>query len=269
MRYAIISDIHANLPALELVLNSIRGEHIQEIVCLGDLVGLHTSPGECIDALRSASVRCIAGNHDDGVTGRLDRRHFPLESWDAIRWTRSKLNQSQMSFLKELPHMIAIENLGLAMHGMFRNNRRYLVGSLKLAVAAVRTKRAGFDIAMNGHTHRATCYRIHTGLLPVEITALETFHPQHVSDGACYIINPGSVGEPRDGVSRATYAIIDKDARSVEWRRLNYDYGAVVAETVRVFPDHTRLRSALPFMWLASSQHDADAEVTENEVESR
>jgi predicted phosphodiesterase len=110
MKVALISDIHANATALGLVLEFIKAQDgIEKIFCLGDVVGFHTSPGECIDLLQECRVQCIAGNHDAGVTGKLGKEKFPWDCWEGIEWTRKKINQRQLNFLESLPSQTVVE----------------------------------------------------------------------------------------------------------------------------------------------------------------
>jgi predicted phosphodiesterase len=243
MKIAIISDIHANLPALRAVLESIRRDEVDRTVCLGDIVGFHTSPGECIDLLLSHGVTCIAGNHDDGVVGKLGPQYFPRECWEAIAWTRRELRPDHLSFLLQLPRTLSLDDAGLLMHGMFENNHRYLVGRAKLLYTSLRMKAGGWRLAFHGHTHSASCYRIHGKLLPLRVEQLATSTPLYLSQHTRYIINPGSVGEPRNGDPRAMYAVLDTETSCIMWQRTRYDHAGVIQQTLSCFPTHARLHS--------------------------
>ena len=241
MRYAVISDIHANVHALKAVLDAIRLEGVDRILCLGDLVGFHTSPGECIDMLRSHDVTCIAGNHDKGVTGELGRRLFPRECWEAIEWTREQLSKDQIDFLRTLPSHLVVDDLMMLMHGMMGSSHIYLVGRTKLTFAALWLKRAGIPLAFYGHTHQSSAYRISGKVFPRYVESHDTTRPLFFSEHVQHLINPGTVGQPRTTDTRAIFALLDTTSRRITWMHVAYDYGAVVEETLKIFPSHERL----------------------------
>lgn len=241
MRYAVISDVHANAMALTLVLESILEACVDRILCLGDIVGFHTYPGECIDLLRSHGVTCIAGNHDDGVRGKLGPRFFSKEIWESIEWTRNQLNAEQMDFLCGLPAQQLLDDRIWTMHGTSGSSRRYLVGRFRLMSVACRMKNAGIRVAFHGHTHRPTGYRMSGTVFPSHVDVIDTSQPLSLLDTSCYIVNPGSVGQPRTKHTEATFNLFDTETGLLTWRKVAYDYAKVVKETLTTFPTHHHL----------------------------
>jgi predicted phosphodiesterase len=241
MKAAIISDIHANATALRLVLNDVAKWGVQRIFCLGDVVGFHTEPGECIDLLQEHEVQCIAGNHDAGVTGKLGKEKFPHECWEAIEWTRGQLNDRQMKFLRSLSTQAVVDHTFWMMHGIFGDVYHYLVGDLRLRVVATRLKLSRISVGFYGHTHRQMCAKLSNRLLSFTIEEIAQLDQVNLVDRATYLINPGTVGQPRSKDARAFYAIVDTDHMMVRFLRIGYDYDAVVRKTLSVFPAHARL----------------------------
>ena len=250
MIVAVISDIHANVTALQLVLDDISKKSISRIYCLGDLVGFHTSPGECLDLLQQYKVECIAGNHDSGVTGKLGPNKFPRECWEAIEWTRTRLSQQQMSYLNSLPTQMLIEKQFRLMHGIFGDVHHYLVGTLKLCYVAARLRATGFALAFYGHTHQQKCDAFRNGLLAFQAYDQPTNVEVAFADHVTYLINPGTVGQPRTRDTDARYCVLDTDRRTVSFAHIPYDYSAVMKRTLAMFPTHeafyARFASALP-----------------------
>ncbi|MEK9139100.1 MAG: metallophosphoesterase family protein [Bacteroidota bacterium] len=239
MKYAIISDIHANLTALELTLKSIDASGAGEkICCLGDIVGFHTSPGECIDLLQERGITCIAGNHDAGVVGKLAAEKLPRECWEAIEWTRRKLSPRQLDFLRSLPNQMVIGKEFWLMHGIFNDVYHYMVSTLTLRYTAARLRMAGIPLAFFGHTHTRKCHEFPRG------SFVFAYHDHHaegeisLNENFTYLVNPGTVGHPRTRDTGARYCILDTERRTVLFVRIPYDYGAVVQRTLAVFPGH-------------------------------
>lgn len=242
MKYAIISDIHANLTALELVLGEIRRrDDVDQTFCLGDLVGFHTRPAECIDLLRENNILSLTGNHDAGVSGRMGEKYFPKECWEAILWTREQLSPSQIEYLRSLPAHVKPNGAMWLMHGIFNDLYHYMVGSLKPRLAALRLKASQIRLGFFGHTHRTVVHRSNSLLLRMTSAIPSPNSRLSLDDRSTYLINPGSVGQPRTSYTQAKFLILDLQQREVEFVHLEYDYAPVVDATLSVFPRHERL----------------------------
>jgi len=237
MLVAVVSDIHSNIQALSLVLEDIRKKRVDKVVCLGDIVGFHSHPAECIDLLRKEGVFSILGNHDAGVVGLLQREQFPSECWDAILWTRSRLCADHLLYLRSLRRHSIVDASMWLMHGCFGNVSRYLVGHMRIVIAAARLKFRGIKLGFYGHTHDARVLRV-VGMKLVnnvhELLHSKTF----TDDNSVYLCNPGTVGQPRTSDTFASYLIFDSKEGSISFHRLGYDYNKVLEETLALFPHH-------------------------------
>ena len=217
MRAAIISDIHANLIAMEAVLEA--SQPFDVVWCLGDLVGYGPRPQECIALLRSFPHLCVAGNHDYAAIGRLKLEEFNAVAVRAFRWTLGQLNTDNLGFLESLPNRI-IDDPVMLVHG---SPRQPIWEYLCDPFAA----RQNFDlldteVCFVGHTHRCTLFienEVAQGLMR-EPRAGDTFV---IGAGGRAIVNPGSVGQPRDGDPRAAYAIYDAELGVITFHRVEYD----------------------------------------------
>lgn len=239
MKYAIISDIHANAVALNLVLASIKGRgDVVKTYCLGDIVGLHTEPGECIDLLREHRVECIGGNHEAGVTKKLGSDRFPRECWESIVWTRERLSPGQLRFLESLEAQKIVEPSFWLMHGVFGNPDRYLAGWWKTRFAVARLHAAKIRFGFFGHTHVTAWFISRDSVLPLAVSTVSSNGAALLEGGSVNLINPGTVGHPRTNDPFARFVILDTDEESVSFEAIGYDYTSVVRQTLRVFPGH-------------------------------
>lgn len=220
MRYLVISDVHANLTAFEAVLED-AGE-FDVVWCLGDMVGYGPEPNECVARLRKTKHICLAGNHDWAVLGKLDLRGFNSDARRANEWTQQILSPAARSYLQGLlPQRVEQEKYTLA-HGSPRQPIwEYILDPLtaELNFPAFKT-----TVCLVGHTHIPGVYH-----LPEDASddhLCEAYLPEYdcpvdLSKGR-WIINPGSVGQPRDGDPDAAYGILDLDANTFEHRRIEY-----------------------------------------------
>jgi len=221
MRIAIISDVHANLEALEVVLADIRQRECEQIVCLGDFVGYGPDPNACVDRLAPlVDGRRVAGNHDRAAVGKLDITFFNPFAQAAIRWTQRTLHATVQQYLRDLPAEWSQDGPlpFLAVHASPRDPIEEYV--LDAATAAASFRHRAFAVCFHGHTHIPALFLASGGdvagqpFLPDEEVRLD---PQ-----LRYLINVGSVGQPRDGDPRAAYAVLDEEAATVRLFRLAY-----------------------------------------------
>ncbi|MAT09621.1 MAG: phosphoesterase [Rhodopirellula sp.] len=229
MRRALVSDIHGNLIALQKVLQDIQEQQIDEIFCLGDVIGYGPSPRECIDEVSNFQL-CILGNHDQAAL--FDPEGFSTTAERAIFWTRKQLEfdaedsedaKRRWRFLAELPRTHHVDEF-LFVHGSARNpineyifpedvyNRRKIEKVFSLIP----------KYCFQGHTHVPGVFTEEFEFL----TLMQLENVYHLDDRKV-MINVGSVGQPRDGDSRSCYVILDDEARTVEFRRIAYP----IAET--------------------------------------
>jgi predicted phosphodiesterase len=215
MRVAVISDIHANLPALEATAEEIAEEGVDQIWCLGDLVGYGPYPNECCAWAREHAAVCLSGNHDLGVVGMLPLDDFAGDAAVAARWADSILDPDLRAYVAGLPSSAVVEGVGLY-HGSPRDPVWEYVLSWDAAQDAIRD--SGTDVTIVGHSH-----------VPLAI-------PQSGSEGGHaaagteidlaltrWLLNPGSVGQPRDGDPGAAWLLLDLEGRNASFRRTPYD----------------------------------------------
>ena len=215
MRLAIISDVHANLPALDAILADIETQRPDRLYCLGDLVGYGASPNEVIDRIRRADIPTVMGNYDDGVG--FDRDDCGCAYKDPIdrelgqrslMWTRVQTTADNKAFLRSLVPQIRVDSSGtrvLLVHGSPRKMNEYLFEDRPRSSFERLARSSNADVIVFGHTH-------------VPYTKLVE---------RVLFVNAGSVGKPKDGDSRACYAVIEVAAESaVMFRRVAYDISA-------------------------------------------
>jgi predicted phosphodiesterase len=232
MRLALISDIHANLPALQAALDDIAAAGVDRIVCLGDIVGYNTQPAECVAGIRRLDALCVAGNHDLAVCGRITTKSFSGAAARAVDWTQRRLGRDDLHFLAGLPLKAAIGGKLIAVHGALhpqtdRATVRLDSDERRLqSFQALMADPSGARICAFGHTHHVGIYEFRSGravALPEANVSLR--------DDAYYLINPGTVGQPRERDRRASYLVLDLARRTVSVHRVGYDLSVPRAAT--------------------------------------
>lgn len=221
MRILVISDIHANLTALETVLD-LAGD-VDGVWCLGDLVGYGPDPNECITRLRKVhNFSCIMGNHDAAALNLIDSNSFNPEARRAIQITQNALSGVSKAYLRSLPETLVFGKVTLA-HGSPRHPVwEYL---LDTSTAQINFDYFETDLCFVGHTHLPVQYILRDGRSSVTLSVPKPGH--EILLGKRTIINPGSVGQPRDRDPRASYAIYDPQAMTWTNYRVTYDISAV------------------------------------------
>ncbi len=251
MRYLIISDIHANLVALEAVLGVAEVQGFDEVWCLGDIVGYGPDPNECVAAVREVASIVLAGNHDWAALGKLDVSDFNPEARQAVEWTQEQLSDESRAYLEELPPRLdQVAELFTLAHGSPRHPIwEYIVYP---STAAENFDHFETPFCLVGHTHQPVLFRRdpEDGAVQALMPALEYPLPlrRAAEQGVRLIINPGSVGQPRDGDPRASFAIYDAEAGTLSYYRVAYD----VAETqarMRAAGLPERLVARLEYGW--------------------
>jgi diadenosine tetraphosphatase ApaH/serine/threonine PP2A family protein phosphatase len=218
VRVAVISDIHANLPALEAVLGAAEGAGTDEVWCLGDVVGYGVEPDACTDLVRERCDVCLVGNHDLAVLGALDIASFSEAAAVAVEWTQANIAERTLEFLRGLDP--AGERGGI---GLFHASPRDPIWEYVLSSEQAD---AGMDahpqrIALIGHSHVALSFHRQEN---------SATRGAQASDGALldlsggsWLVNPGSVGQPRDGDPRAAWLELDLEAGTARYHRVPYE----------------------------------------------
>ncbi|HMA34682.1 MAG TPA: metallophosphoesterase family protein [Chloroflexia bacterium] len=221
MRIGIVSDIHANLAAFEIVLGALQqAGAIDRLWCIGDMVGYGPHPNECLDLLRSHDHICVPGNHDFGLLGKTPIQNFNADARFALDWTASVLTESHRTYLDQLPlRWLPDETLFTVVHASPRDP----IWEYLLDTQAARESFPYFTTpyCLVGHTHVPVVFRQMQDGGPVKLVQPEPGEVVRLAE-ARLIINPGSVGQPRDGNPQAAYAIFDQEAGTLQFARIDY-----------------------------------------------
>lgn len=217
MRYLVVSDIHSNAPALEAVLRD--APVFDALVCLGDIVGYGPNPNECVDRLQDYELVCLAGNHDWGAVGQADLLIFNRDARRALTWTQDEMKPSSYRFLRSLSPAHSLIDGVLLAHGSPRDPVwEYLVD---LSSATHSFQQFDFQTALVGHSHLPLILEWREEKQGVRAFRPEADAQLHL-DGRRLILNPGSVGQPRDGNPMASYALLDTEEMTWSLHRVSY-----------------------------------------------
>jgi predicted phosphodiesterase len=226
MRLLVFSDVHANATALEAALKACAGRW-ERAVCLGDVVGYGPDPNEVVERVRPLVSAIVRGNHDKAASGISDLEDFNPVARAAVEWTRNRLLPENVRYLRSLPSG-PVEMNGIALvHGAVEDEDEYVFAGDQALVGLLASRR---PVTFFGHTHiqggfsydGARIERIELSPGPGTNFALVSLGPKRR-----YLLNPGSVGQPRDGDPRAAFAIADLEKREVEFWRTPYEISAV------------------------------------------
>jgi predicted phosphodiesterase len=239
-KVAVISDIHGNLPALEATLAAIRAERIREVLCLGDVVGYGADPGPCLERVWDACTVLVRGNHEDALLDPAAARSFNPVARFAIEWTRRATGWDHLGMVKAMRSIFEGGNRLTLVHDSPAPmaGGGYLHDARTAAIAF-----RGFDsrICIVGHTHVPVAFTApgRSSRDPVDPSDVEAVA---LVDGEEWawpregraIVNPGSVGQPRDGDPRASFAVLDLERGTFGLRRVEYDVARAQADLRRV-----------------------------------
>ena len=244
MRYLILSDLHANSTALEAALSAVDGRW-EGVVCLGDVVGYGPDPNEVVDRVRALQAKTIRGNHDKAACGLENAEDFNPVARAAASWTHEHLRPDNLIYLQELPSG-PLEADGLALvHGALHDEDEYVFAPAQALDGLLESPS---PVTFFGHTHFQGGFSFRDNQLEVIQLRPEPgagFAALRVEQGTRYLLNPGSIGQPRDGDPRAAFAIADLDNRVVEFWRVPYDIDAVQQRMKRAgLPEPLILRLA-------------------------
>jgi len=227
VRYLLISDLHSNDEALSAVLNRVKRKKFDRIVCLGDFVGYAADPNKVLDRVRTMprSTVAIRGNHDKVVSGIDSGEMFNPPALYAARWTSEKLSKENYEFLKRLPvGPIVVDDLFVVCHGSPLDEDAYIFSDFDASMNFVHMNRLSpsLSICFFGHSHIPSIFTLEPDGIRVEAVRSARARLK-LEPGRKYLINPGSVGQPRDRNPKASYAIFDADEGVVFFDRVAYD----------------------------------------------
>jgi diadenosine tetraphosphatase ApaH/serine/threonine PP2A family protein phosphatase len=222
MRYAIISDTHSNLEALSAVISKIADLKADRILCLGDIVGYSANPNEVIDILKNERALCIIGNHDAVACGLREPDDFNPLAKRAALWTREQLTDENKTFLRDLPKELKVDGFFI-FHGSIHATDRYILykEDIKENFQFLEKLTGQPRIGFFGHTHVRTTYIHDRDVISVDLSFELSLSPSRQ-----YLINPGSVGQPRDHDPRASFLVYDTIEHKVTFYRADYDIAA-------------------------------------------
>ena len=217
MKYVIISDIHGNLEALEATRREIERISPDKILCLGDLVGYGASPNECVESTREICDVTVAGNHDFGAIGRTDIAYFNMYAREAILWTAKALKDDAFHYLRDLPFAEVVGDHIRIVHATPREPERWnYIFTHEQALEEFRAFQE--RVCFIGHSHQPAIYE----LMDEETLIVNADHVE-VRGERRYLVNVGSVGQPRDGDPRACICVYDETNADISIRRIEYD----------------------------------------------
>ena len=238
-RVAVISDVHGNWHALEAVLEDVESEQPDELWCLGDLVCYGPRPNPCCAAVEQRAAICLAGNHDLGVLGEIDLEEFSGDAVVAARWTHTVLAEGSRSFLQSLRPQCAQDGIEL-FHASPRDPVWEYVLSVDVARIALGLTES--PLVLVGHSHVPLAITLEDDVLDGGLAADGTQTPLRPGRR---LLNPGSVGQPRDGDPRAAWLLLDFEADTASFRRVEYDVARTQQEIrERELPDALAQRLA-------------------------
>ncbi len=218
MRYAVIADIHANLDALQVVLEDIKQQKCTHVVCLGDVVGYGADPKACLDIIRGMNIPVVKGNHDEYIGLDDNPDGFNDAAAEAVTWSRNQLTTEDRQWLRELKYFRLVANFSIV-HATLDAPQRWGYVFEKLEAAASFTYQ-NTQVCFFGHTHVPVAFIRDTGVRG------GTYSKFRVEPGKKYFVNVGSVGQPRDRNPKAAYVVYDLPTQTIELRRLDYDIAA-------------------------------------------
>ena len=232
MKILVLSDVHGNRFGLQAVLE--QGAHCEVILCLGDIVGYGAHPNECCEMLRERQAICLSGNHDAAVFGEISTEWFNSIAATAVSWTRAQLKSENLAWLQTLPAQMDFPDWNFqAVHASLRSPWEEYILDDQIALGSFREMIR--PTLFFGHTHQAVCATLSADralwrdYIDVEWDDLPAGAEIELDEAELTMINPGSCGQPRDGVPLAKAAIYDTDAQTVDIFTAPYDVAAARA----------------------------------------
>jgi predicted phosphodiesterase len=242
-RIAIFSDIHGNLEAFEAVLNALEAERVDHLVHLGDLVGYNANPHECLQLMQERRISSVLGNHDLAILEPRYAEGFNVLAYQALHYSERQLTSSDRGYLQGLPRSDILLGHYLLCHGTPENVESYIlhVFQAKRVFNFLQKKHPGIRVCFYGHTHKQRAW--------IRDERGKVFSPNAtpssllMEDGRRYLVNPGSVGQPRQGDKRAHYLVFDADSGIIHFRAVPYDIGKAQKKILEAgLPEYLALR---------------------------
>jgi predicted phosphodiesterase len=214
MKYAILSDVHSNWEALTAVIEDAQQQGADQFLCLGDTVGYNADPALCLDKIKEISTVTICGNHDHYCSKGEQFGGIPPQFAEITQWTREQLSNEQLAYLSQLPLVASVSDFMIVHSNLYQPDLWEYV--LKVEEAELHFAHQESAFCFYGHTHVPLCFTKHK-----EVTR-SLYDELKLKPGYKYLINVGSVGQPRDRDPRSSYVLYDQESKTVQLRRLNY-----------------------------------------------
>jgi len=240
VKYGIFGDVHGNLEALEAVLADMEDQRVTHPVCIGDLVGYNANPAECLEVVRALGCPVVRGNHDELVTHKKNPDAFSIDAQKALSFSRNRLTPAQLNYLRRLP-LTHMEESFTLVHATLDGpeNWAYISTQLEAQTSFFYQKT---HLCFIGHTHRPAAFLKEKDVRPVVFRGVDV-HPERLKIARKFLFNVGSVGQPRDGDWRASYAIYDSKEQTVDLRRVGYEVEKAASKIVKAgLPDSLSAR---------------------------
>lgn len=228
MLFGIIADLHANLEATLAVFNELDKIGPDGLVCLGDLAGYNANPNEVIDVVRERQMPVVMGNHDAVACGLEESWFFNSKAAKAVNWHNKCLRKDNKEWLATAQKQVQFHQDCLAVHGSPGNRDDYIMDWLDAMRQVEFMNHTSTMVCFFGHSHRASLFSERGNTFQMGSSA-----PYSLNSGNRYLINPGSVGQPRDRDPRAAFGLFDADAMTFEFRRVEYDIMATAEKVVK------------------------------------
>ncbi|NQT45929.1 MAG: metallophosphoesterase family protein [Candidatus Omnitrophica bacterium] len=216
MRYALISDVHGNLEALEAVIEALQKERVDEYLSTGDIIGYGADPSKCIERVRGLTEKVVCGNHEWAVRDLKYTDYFNPYAKAAVYWTRQMINTEELNYANSLNHLLKEKDFTLVHGTLHRPEEFRYMRDEREALMSFRLQDT--PLCFLGHTHSPGIYWEREGRISYSQDKIVK-----LAEGTKYIINCGSIGQPRDGNPKASYCIYDDEAKKIEFKRIAYD----------------------------------------------
>lgn len=235
MRFAVFSDVHSNLEGLQAVMEEAQRRGVDRFLCCGDIIGYNADPVPCVDLIRERKVLCIRGNHERGLEDLGEGRQPNMNplALEALHFTRESLPEDHLKWLVSLPDLLRVEDVFYLFHGSPADPDEYIFDPLEAAYA-FRSLLADYSPPANllcfiGHTHVCAAYSFDPEKRRLAELPVSDGYKCSIEPGFHYMFNVGSCGQYRGGIPVATFAVLDMEEMTLEYRFLSYDF----AETQR------------------------------------
>ncbi|HSI84006.1 MAG: metallophosphoesterase [Candidatus Methylacidiphilales bacterium] len=220
-KIALFSDVHSNLEALEAVLADMEKQKVSAKVCLGDVVGYNANPVECLERLRELNINIIKGNHDEEAASTNSLTHYREVARIGMEYSRGQLSREQKTFLRARPYVGQVRDFLVVHASLCQPEEFYYLDSYEEACLHLDIQPT--KICFVGHTHVPRVFAIDDKMQVIDV---DIHNHMKVGKLPRCVVNVGSVGQPRDGDSRACYAVYNVDSESIDFRRVTYDIEA-------------------------------------------